>query len=554
MRPFNKNKALDLLQDSLHAAKGRQGEGFFLRLAEHLMGEALRQDPDLLNFDDGFSVMEGCGRVDPEIALLWRRMRGAAAWTANPGREPPFLSLINPNGKVIGDIGFTDLSGLVPEKDREAFFDEVIGTAIILRKEDVADWDTTPNFTSDQIDLLRKQTLLVRYCLSDFDGMAAEKTRALLRHEGLISTKTIKQVKDIEFIANPEVSPLLPLFDDYNNSTEKGEARWKPWHDAWVDDAKFDHAPQVLSYLEAHKVPLDEAKEAIFFQTVSRKVSQFERNEESGRTIWQWATDVFTQENQWDLEDDDGHLLWQTLIYESPILLTAMIQSPPPGGLGQKSKKGSGIWDEVVPAINLSSRRPVSPKALSRLAKRVKPELLSRDSNEPLVWNWWPRKDAPVDAYIQETGKIAPDLWLGNAKQQRSGIYQVLSYLCDQDKRQNALRSAACLLHPDLDLSGATPEVLVGARILHKVIWETPEFRDQCPLIREDAPAIGKIKRDTFQARFTKQLELVKEHASQYGEYDDALGRRLLSEFEHLFLSEASEPIKHAARAPSRRF
>ena len=531
---------MELLEDALAATRVNPDHDFLRKITEVLMRQAYEEDTEVLTMRDGTSIMEGCAQVDPRLCLAWRNIRGAQAWIATRHSPYPLNTFI-----ATARAKSEHFAGMSPEAF-EGFWNDAVRNALPLNRAQGDAWQVGKPLNDLQREQLNAQNLLIQYCLSNEDGLADIKTKALIEHDALFTSRILKKVDTKNYLNNPHLSPTLMLLDEHTLQEDNGP-KWISWWENWGKAGNYLNSENVIPYLEQHGVDSGELKNTVFADELRRKTLASVSNNIPATAAWKALSGAFRKEQGWDSLDKEGFLIWQSLVMFRPSLLPAVLNAPPPGGLGAQSPNQGGLWDRVIDGLCINSGS--SATALNTLARRLP---IVNTSVKPLLWRWWAAKSSPHDAFVEITGQAHPHLWIGDSKEQRKGGIPLLASLCDSNKHSQALRKVRALLNPSLDLQGASNELKLIACIIQEVVASTSQLNGEV----EDASAKVIPAPKKIRATFLKDLEnAVAEIRSDEHDYEDEIAERILA-VANAYVLELSVDTSATptSKRPSRRF
>lgn len=495
--------SLNLLAEALADLKGGSQSAFVAKMAGALMDRVLEDDPDIIAFADGRSILVEAFLADDTLGVAWWEKRGSAAWLPTPDTPLPLLGVIDTGERAWNATRFRKIS--VEEfgaKKARAFLRDGMIHSMPLRHEDVAQWDAGRALGSKQKSLLEQQKSVMEYCLTQFyydDLPVKQKVGDLVALGGALPVDGL-QYKDYEaFIQASSKHLHAQIINPRNFGVRFSEQTpvIESWWKQWMENPDYDSGLDVVAAMKKEKFDLsviEAAEKYLFVREVMGATG--ESGKKKPGAAWDHVSrSVDGQKRGWTTGNDEG-LAWHQALGVRPDMLTHALADPRVDWT-LVGEGGKGIWDHLARAV-LEGKAKAS---LKRLSKKHEPRLLP--TNKPLFWRSWERWENHCQDFMEATVNSHPEFWLGDNKQQRNGILQSIEWWLTEDPRERSGASIClnALFDPIVDRSNFSDAVLFAMHIAGKVAHDLPGVVLHIPNAIEHPVASAQ-----HDPKFAKQL------------------------------------------------
>ena len=416
-----------------------------------LLEQWLNQEPELLAFSDGSSVMVRLFHISPELGIQWWQRRGEGAWSATPGHPHPLVSVLqslrNTRSKPDNSVRYQwpkDMS--VGREVVQAFVKEGMRLAMPLKTTDPS---IGPKTNRSQ-DKRGEQFSVSEFATEDCSLFSAhEKTSWLLDNNGALC---IARHAFGSLLNHPRITPSTEVWNtDYDLKFTKGTIL-----DTWLASTGYPMEKEVLPWLAKHGVNVLPYQQGVMVNQV--------------RNAHEWEKVLETTLNTpggWEYQkEDQAVLLWQSCLIKNPRFLDDMFSMPEAAlHLKSKSLDGLGVWSALMQGVDATredagpSDWPSLPSVLE-LDRRVPLEVGLSQGEIPLLFRlrntlpaWWER-------FHHASVEKSMSAWVGEPNDQQAEMASSLLHQLLVGQVTNARQRENAALH---------------VRLMHKLWAEHPE-------------------------------------------------------------------------------
>lgn len=429
---------LDYLQKAINFKRSYGEDPFLESTLIQALEVVLEQDGQAVSLADGGNILVALAATSTPAALHWLHIRGEGAWAPTHKTPFPLTYMLSAKG-VLRSGGFwgsnrKELDIYGNEDAFETLVESGLRNAMPLRQEDATQefMSSAPNHEQ-----IRAQASLLRHLLSlDSWRLDKELVQQLWKafQEGHGALVFENELMGMQMADKEVISPQTPVWFSLNKTFSLA-----PWVDHWRAQGGCQYASEansnIVPWLENSGEDMTAENAILFASRVKNRTSQ---GPSEGLSWGDLRQEFSTMKDAWNFEEG-GLLLWQSLFLRSPAYLMHAIKSPPPGGLGQKSASGYGIWDVVRP----QSSTTFSASAMRSLHAKIKVDTIIEFSQ--------PWHTLGIDL-ARATWADHPQGWVGepSPKQDRWAI-GMLAHVCStvSNEEKAATQTYALLMEDE---------------------------------------------------------------------------------------------------------